>query len=128
MRIAAPQREGEEPPRCTTAGVTGVSRSVNSIGRPRPPGPRPPDLGTASEDACGPFIRSTALPHCRRRHSLVGEFLQPHAGRRDVDVALRIGGDEMAADNAGGLDLADKFERLAVDDGDRGAVADIEEL
>jgi hypothetical protein len=27
--------------------------------------------------------------------------LQTHAGRRNVDVALRVGGDEMAADNAG---------------------------
>jgi hypothetical protein len=48
---------------------------------------------------------SGILPDGRRRHSLVGQLLQTHAGRRNVDVALRVGGDEMAADNAGRLDL-----------------------
>src|SRR5262249_18441978 len=63
------------------------------------------------------------------RHALEGELLQALSGRCDVDVALGVGGDEVAAaDQAGNVDRADLVERLAVEDRDLLAVADIEEL
>ena len=39
------------------------------------------------------------LPDRRRRHALIGQLLQSHGGSRNIDVALGIRGDEMAADD-----------------------------
>src|SRR5580700_7814207 len=62
------------------------------------------------------------------RHALVVQLLQALSGRGDVDVALRVGRDQMAAEHAGKVDGTDLVERLAVEDRDFLAGADIEEL
>ena len=64
-----------------------------------------------------------------RRHPFEHQLLHSCGGLRDVDIAFGIGRDMMAgSQNAGRLDRADDFERLAIDDGNAFAVADVEEL
>src|SRR5690242_3348997 len=70
--------------------------------------------------------RSLRASSARRRHSLEGQLLHAAVGAGDVDVALRVGGDLVsAADHARPLDRADDRQRLAVNDDDFLAAADV---
>src|SRR5437868_15444115 len=64
----------------------------------------------------------------RRGSALEHQPLQALSGPGDVDVALRVRGDQVTADHAGHIDRSDAVERLAVEDRDVLAGADIEEL
>src|SRR6185503_9232431 len=77
----------------------------------------------------GPASAGPPLVRRRGRQSLERQLLQSHRRAGDVDVALRVGRDVMAAaDLSRQLDAADNLHRLAVDDDDVVAVADVEEL
>jgi predicted enzyme related to lactoylglutathione lyase len=85
-------------------------------------------------DTCGNLIQLTQLMRassrrlsCRRQPPEC-QLLQSGAGLRDVDVALRIGGDLVAAaDHARNLDGPSDFERLASDDHDVVSVSNVQE-
>src|SRR5262245_44192641 len=64
-----------------------------------------------------------------RRHPFERQLLHSRSGLSDVEIAFRIDCDLVASpDDAGRLDLAHNFERLAIDDENLGASTNIKEL